>query len=152
MRFLLDTNLVSELRKGPRAHAAVLAWRVGVGTSETALSVVTLLEVALGIELTAQKDERAGRSLRLWYERRLKPSFAGRILPVDDAVAERAAALHAVRTRPGNDALIAATALVHDLTLVTRNRRDFDGIAGLRQVDPWFEAAPPPGTPAPAPR
>ena len=151
MRFLLDTDVVSELRKGRRAHPAVLTWRVGVRTSDAALSVVTLLELTLGIELKAQKDESAGRALRAWYERRLKPSFAGRILPVDVAVAEQAAALHAMRARPGNDALIAATALVHGLTLATRNRRDFAGIAGLRQVDPWSGAPELPDRPDPEP-
>ena len=139
MRFLLDTNVVSELRKGRRADRALLAWRTGVRTSETCLSVITLLELALGIALKARKDELAGQALRDWYERKLKPAFAGRILAVDQAVAERAALLQAERTRPGNDTLIAATALAHDLALVTRNLRDFAGIADLRLVDPWSE-------------
>ena len=137
MRYLLDTNVVAELRKGRRADPAVLAWRKGVKTSQSCLSAITLLELSLGIALKARKDEDAGRALRHWYERRLKPAFAGRILPVDEAVAERAAAIQAERTRSGNDALIAATALVHDLALATRNLRDFAGIAELRTVDPW---------------
>jgi predicted nucleic acid-binding protein len=139
MRFLLDTNVVSELRKGRRAHPALLAWRTGVRTSESGLSVITLLELSLGIALKARKDEPAGRALRDWYERKLKPSFAGRILALDATIAERAALLLAERTRPGNDTLIAATALVHDLVLVTRNLRDFAGIADLRLVDPWSQ-------------
>jgi predicted nucleic acid-binding protein len=137
MRWLLDTNVISELRKGRRAHPAVLAWRRSVRTSEAFLSVVTLMEVALGIALKTHKDKPAGDTLRGWYEHKLKPSFAGRILPVDEAVAERCALLHAERSRPGSDALIAATALVHDLTLVTRNRRDFDSIEELKLIDPW---------------
>jgi predicted nucleic acid-binding protein len=137
MRWLLDTNIISELRKGRRAHPAVLAWRRSVRTSDACLSVVTLMEVALGIALKARKDERAGDALRSWYEHRLKPSFAGRILPVDEAVAERCALLHAERSRPGSDASIAATALAQDLTLVTCNRRDFATIEELKLIGPW---------------
>lgn len=139
MRFLLDTNVVSELRKGRRADQAVLAWRTGVRTSESCLSVITLMELMLGIALKARKDKLAGQALRDWYERKLKPSFAGRIILLDETVAERAALLQAERTRPGNDMLIAATALVHDLALATRNVRDFAGIAELRLVDPWSQ-------------
>lgn len=139
MRVLLDTNIVSELRKGQRAAPAVLAWRKGVRTSESHLSVITLLELALGIALKARKDVQAGQSLQSWYEHKLKPSFAGRILPLDEAIAERAAVLQADRSRPSNDALIAATALVHDLVLVTRNVRDFEGIVDLQLVDPWSQ-------------
>jgi toxin FitB len=137
MRYLLDTNVVSELRRGRRADPAALAWRKGVRTSQSCLSAITLMELSLGIAMKVRKDEDAGRALRHWYERWLKPAFAGRIVPVDEAVAERAAALQPERTRPGNDALIAATALVHDLALGTRNLRDFAGIAELRTVDPW---------------
>jgi predicted nucleic acid-binding protein len=93
MRLLLDTNMVFELRKGRRADWAVLAWRRGLRTSHCYLSVVTLLELTLGIALQARKDEPAGRSLRAWYERKLKPSFAGRILVADEAMVERAARL-----------------------------------------------------------
>jgi predicted nucleic acid-binding protein len=139
MRFLLDTNIVSELRKGRRAAPAVLTWRKGVRTSESYLSVITLLELALGIALKGRKDVQAGQSLHNWYEHKLKPSFAGRILPLDEAIAERAAVLQAERSRPSNDALIGATALVHDLVLVTRNVRDFDGIVDLQLVDPWAQ-------------
>lgn len=137
MRWLLDTNIVSELRKGQRAHPAVLAWRRRIRTSEACVSVITLMELALGIALKARKDEPAGLVLRAWYEHKLKPSFAGRILAVDEAIAEHGARLQVERSRPGNDVLIAATALVHDLTLVTRNMRDFAGIVDLPLVDPW---------------
>jgi predicted nucleic acid-binding protein len=136
-RFLLDTNTVSELRKGRRADPAVLAWRRNVRTSQSWLSVITLMELTFGIALKARKDEPAGRALRDWYEHKLKPGFAGRILSLDEIIAERAATLQAERTRPWNDALIAATALAHDLVLVTRNVRDFAGIADLPLVDPW---------------
>ena len=137
MRWLIDTNIVSELRKGQRAHPAVLAWRRKIRTSETCLSVITLMELALGIALKTRKDEPAGLALRGWYEHKLKPSFAGRILPVGEAIAEHGARLQVERSRPGNDVLIAATAVVHDLTLITRNVRDFTGIAELQLVDPW---------------
>jgi predicted nucleic acid-binding protein len=95
------------------------------------------MELALGIALKTRKDEPAGLALRGWYEHKLKPSFAGRILPVDEAIAEHGARLQVERSRPGNDVLIAATAVVHDLTLITRNVRDFTGIAELQLVDPW---------------
>ena len=140
MRFLLDTNIVSELRKGRRADQAVLAWRKNVRTSECGLSVITLMELTLGIALKARKDERAGQALQDWYERKLKPSFAGRILVLDGAIAERAAGLQVERTRPGSDALIAATALVRGLVLVTRNVRDFAGITELQLIDPWAQS------------
>lgn len=137
MGYLLDTNVVSELRRAQRAHPAVLEWQAPIQADETWLSVITLMELTLGVELKTRKDPRAGSALRDWYENRLKPGFAGRILPVDAAVAERAAVLQAVRTRPGNDALLAATALIHGLTLATRNQRDFAGVPGLAVENPW---------------
>ena len=76
------------------------------------------MELMLGIALKARKDKLAGQVLRDWYDRKLRPSFAGRIVLLDETVAERAALLQAEQTRPGNDTLIAATALVHDLVLV----------------------------------
>ena len=103
MRFLLDTNIVSELRKGQRAAPAVLAWRKGVRTSESYLSVITLLELALGIALKARKDVQAGQSLHDWYEHKLKPSFAGRILPLDEVIAEVAAARQTERGTRADD-------------------------------------------------
>ena len=100
------------------------------------LSVITLMELALGIALKARKDEPAGLALRGWYEHKLKPSFAGRILPVDEAIAEHGARLQVERSRPGNDVPIAATALVHDLTSSPATCGTH-GIVDLQLVDPW---------------
>ena len=136
MRVLLDTDIVSELRKGRRCAQPVAAWQATVPLALQYLSVVTLFELRLGIELKRRQDERAAAVLDTWYRRQLRPSYAGRTLAVDDAVAECCAPLHVQQPRPYRDSLIAATALVHGLTIATRNSRDFEGL-GARLVDPW---------------
>jgi predicted nucleic acid-binding protein len=136
VRVLLDTNVVSELRKGPRCHEAVAAWQSGIDLRALFLSVVTLLELRLGIALKARKDDAAGAVLLDWYEKALKPTFAGRILGVDERIAERCALLHAPDTRPYRDSLIAATASEHGLIVATRNVADFRPL-GVDVVDPW---------------
>jgi predicted nucleic acid-binding protein len=135
-RVLLDTNVVSELRKGRRCHEAVAAWQSGVDLRALFLSVVTLLELRLGIALKARKDEPAGDVLLDWYEKTLKPAFAGRILAVDERIAEHCALLHVPVTKPYRDSLIAATAAVHGLLVATRNVADFEHL-GVEVVDPW---------------
>ena len=139
MRVLLDTNLVFELRKGRRCHEAVAAWQSGIGLQALFLSVVTLLELRLGIALKARKDSAAGEVLLDWYENALKPTFAGRILLVDERIAERCALLHVPVTRPYRDSLIAATAAEHGLIVATRNVADFKAL-GVEVVDPWAVA------------
>lgn len=94
------------------------------------------MEIKLGVALAAKRDPGQGKALEAWYETRVKPGFAGRILPVTLAVAEACASLHARRPQPFRDALIAATALVHGLEIVTRNVGDFAG-AGAGVVNPW---------------
>lgn len=137
MTYLLDTNVVSELRKATdRAHPGVLAWARSKRTSELWLSVISVMEVEIGIARLERRDERQGATLRRWLEQDLLSAFEGRLLPVDVAVARRAAALHVPDPRPERDVLIAATALVRGLTVVTRNVADFAALH-VDLVDPW---------------
>jgi predicted nucleic acid-binding protein len=136
MKFLLDTNVVSELRRASKCEPRVLAWQEAQSPGNCYLSVISLMEVRLGIELVVRRDPLAGKSLSTWYERRVKPSFAGRLLPVTSEVAEACALLHAIRPRPFRDALIAATAQVHGLAVATRNVSDFQD-TGVPVVNPW---------------
>lgn len=136
--FLLDTNVVSELRKAKsgKADAHVVAWASGVPIAELFVSVVGVQELEIGVLLAERRDPAQGRLLRVWLDTHVLPAFDGRIIPVDLAVARRSAALHVPDPRPVRDALIAATALVHDLTVVTRNVTDFEA-TGARVLNPW---------------
>ncbi len=134
--FLLDTNVLSELRRPERANPGLVAWAADADPDALFISAMTLFELELGAERAQRKDEAQGRALRSWIDGQVMPEFAGRILPVDAPVVRRCAALHAPAPRPLRDSLIAATALVHRLTVVTRNVRDFDPL-GVALVDPW---------------
>jgi predicted nucleic acid-binding protein len=136
--FLLDTNVVSELRraKSGKADANVVAWAAAVDPALLFLSVVTVLELERGVLLVQRRDAAQGASLRRWLEDQVLPAFDGRILSVDAAIARRCAALHVPDPRSERDALIAATALVSDLTVVTRNIADFEGTSA-RLLNPW---------------
>ncbi len=136
--FLLDTNALSELRKrrSGKINPAVEAWAGSVDQAELYLSVITIMEVELGIALLERRDARQARMLRLWLHDKVMPAFAGRILPVDTPIALRCARLHVPDTKSERDAWIAATGLVHDLTIVTRNVADFAG-TGVTLLDPW---------------
>lgn len=138
MNYLLDTNVVSELRKigDGKADAKVVAW---VGAEDAAhffISAITILELERGVLAIQRRNATQGTRLRAWLDTRIRPEFEGRILPIDDVVATRCAHLHIPDPRNEADPLIAATALVHDLTVVTRNVRDFEG-TGVITVDPW---------------
>lgn len=127
--FILDTNVISELRRPERAARRVVAW---VGAQEEAdlfCSSISILELEMGALQILRRDVVRGTMLRTWIADRVLPSFGSRILPVDAAVAIACAALHVPDPRPDRDACIAATALVHDLIVVTRNTRDFEGTA-----------------------
>lgn len=136
--FVLDTNVVSELRKIRlgRADKNVAQWADGVDASSLYLSIITLHELEVGVLLAERRDPAQGIVLRTWLNNYVLPAFEGRILPVDLPVAKRSAALHLPNPRPILDSLIAATALVHGMTIVTRNVADFES-TGVSVVNPW---------------
>lgn len=138
MMFVLDTNVVSELRKMRvgKADANVTAWTQGVDAADLFVSAITIMELELGVLSMERKDATQGAVLRQWLERQVLPEFSGRTLPVDTAVAQRCARLHVPDKRNDRDALIAATALVHGMTVVTRNVADFSA-TGVPLVNPW---------------
>jgi predicted nucleic acid-binding protein len=134
--YLLDTNVLSELRRRDRTDHKVAAWADRVHASELFLSAITILEVEVGALRLLRRDPAQGAMLRRWIDGNVLPAFDGRILPVDTAVAQRCASLHVPAPRAERDALIAATALVHRLKVVTRNVEDFDPM-GVATFNPW---------------
>lgn len=139
---LLDTHVVSELRKlrSGRADRRVGIWASSTPVGEFFISVITLMELEAGVLLVARRDPAQGALLRAWLNEQVIPGFSGRVLPVDCAVALRCAALHVPDPRPERDALIAATALVHGMTVVTRNVADFLPM-GVALFNPWESVA-----------
>lgn len=137
--FLLDTNVVSELRKVRlgKADPNVARWADEVDPADLYLSVIVVQELEIGIRLAERRDPAQGAIFRAWLEAQVLPAFAGRILPVDIAVALRSAALHVPDPRPVRDALIAATALVHRMTVITRNVADF-APTSVSVLNPWL--------------
>lgn len=135
---LLDTNVVSELRKvrAGKADRHVAAWADRVDAADLYLSVISLQELEIGVLLAERKDAAQGAILRAWLQHHVVPAFEGRILLIDIAVAQRSARLHVPDPRPVRDALIAATALVHGMTVVTRNVADFKD-TGAEIFNPW---------------
>jgi predicted nucleic acid-binding protein len=142
--FLLDTNVVSELRKvrAGKADAQVDAWARAVPAASLFLSVIVVQELEIGVLLAERRDAVKGAILRVWLEGHVLPAFSGRILPVDLGVCRRSAPLHVPNPRPTRDGLIAATALVHGLTVVTRNVGDFQP-TGVAVFNPWQTALSP---------
>ncbi|RJO71249.1 type II toxin-antitoxin system VapC family toxin [Nocardia panacis] len=136
--FLLDTVVVSELRRAKtgRADKNVMAWAKGVSVASQYISVTTLEELEIGVLRAELRDPVQGKVLRDWLDGQVVPSFSERLLPTDVAVARRCAALHVPKNRPANDAKIAATALAHGMSVVTRNVRDFEPM-GVRIINPW---------------
>jgi len=134
--FLLDTNVVSELRRPHRTDPKVAAWADSVSPSDMFLSSITILELETGALLLGRRDGGRARLIQQWIEDRVLMAFAERILAVDTAVARRCAHLHVPAPRPYRDSLIAATALVHHLIVVTRNRADFEPMA-VTVLNPW---------------
>jgi predicted nucleic acid-binding protein len=134
--YVLDTNVISELRKGNKAERSVRMWAQPLPAASLYLSVISVLELEIGILLVERRDREQWTILRAWMDRHVLPSFSGRILAIDTAVAQRCAAFHVPNPRSDRDALIAATALVHGMTVVTRNVSDFQA-TGVAVVNPW---------------
>lgn len=140
MRFLLDTNVISELRKpATKADASVRAWAQAQAAADLAISVITVMEIEIGIGRLDRREPARAARLRTWLERDVLGAFEGRTLGVDLAVARRAAAMHVPHPRSERDALIAATAAERGLAVVTRNTADFE-VLGVRSLDPWQAA------------
>jgi predicted nucleic acid-binding protein len=136
--YVLDTNVVFELRKAKdgKADRNVTAWAKGELPSTLFLSVISIMEMERGTLLIERRDHVQGAMLRAWLNNHVLPAFDGRVLPIDIAVAQRCARMHVPSPRSERDALIAATALVHGMTIVTRNVADFEG-TGPPIINPW---------------
>ena len=128
--YLLDTNIISELKKldSGKIHPQVQRWTYSINLMQTKISVVSITEIRTGILSLARKDQAQAASLDNWFTNRLLPAYRTRTLSVDTEVALICAQLHIPTKRPINDAYIAATAIAHNLTLVTCNVRDFQGL------------------------
>jgi len=140
--YVLDTNVVSELRKvrAGKADMHVSAWTSTVDAASLFLSAISVMELETGVLQIERRDAKQGALLRAWLDHHVMPEFAGRILPIDSIVAQRCARLHVPDRRSERDALIAATALVHGMTVVTRNIADFAG-TGANLLNPWLPSS-----------
>lgn len=137
MSYLLDTNVISELRKpAGRAASTVRDWAQQQPMHELSISVITVLEIEIGVARMERRDSRQGEVLRRWLERDLLVAFTTRVLPIDVAIVRRAAAMHVPHPRPERDVLIAATALTFGLVVVTRDVADFRPL-GVDLLNPW---------------
>jgi predicted nucleic acid-binding protein len=137
--FVLDTNVVSELRKvrSGKANPGVAAWAEQVASAQLFISAITIHELEHGVLLMERSDPAQGALLRAWLDQSVAAAFKNRVLPVDERVARRAAALHVPDPAPFRDALIGATALVNDMTVVTRDLKDFQRFDALDLINPW---------------
>jgi predicted nucleic acid-binding protein len=136
--FLLDTDVISELRKAKsgRANPNVVKWAGSVSATALYLSAISILELETGVLLIERRDAAQGTILRAWLDGQVLSSFAGRIIAIDTAVARCCASLHVPNRRSDHDAFIAATASLHGMTVATRNVADF-GPTGVKTIDPW---------------
>ena len=139
MTLLLDTNVISELRKAGsgRADPHVVTWASTVNLSGQFISAVTLYELARGVALVERRDPAAAAHLRMWLERQVITGFANSVLPINAEIALAAGRLMALEPRSLADCLKAATAQVHNLALVTRNVADFAHVPKLKLLNPW---------------
>lgn len=134
--YLIDTNVLSEFRKGKKSSRNVAAWASQISVPALFLSVISILELEQGILKKERQDPTQGAILRTWLNSHVLPVFSERILDVDIAIAQRCARLHIPDPKSERDVLIAATALVHGLVMVTRNVDDFI-YADLEVCNPW---------------
>lgn len=139
--YLLDSNVLSELRKSSsgRANRGVVEWAASVPAESLFVSAITILELEKGVQLKERQDAIAGKALRRWLDEKVYPSFHGRVLSVDMRIARENGSYHVPDPCPLADSLIAATAKVHGLMVVTRNVKDFEAFEnrGLRVFNPW---------------
>lgn len=135
MGWLIDTNVLSELRKGTRTDPAVSTWLDGTSDTDLYTSVLVLGELRRGIESIRRRDEVAAAALELWLTRTMEV-FADRIIPIDGAITDRWGRLNVPDPVPTIDGLLAATALERNLVLVTRNTRDVES-TGVRCLNPF---------------
>jgi predicted nucleic acid-binding protein len=135
LSYLLDTNVISELRKGSRCNPGVAAWFAGVSPEEIYLSVLTLGEIRKGIENIRRRDKPAAEALESWLHE-LEASLSDNLLPVDQAIAEQWGRFNVPDPLPMLDSLLAATASVHGMTLVTRNLKDVER-TGVECLNPF---------------
>ena len=134
--FLLDTNVISELRSGKAVPSlAVRRWAAGIAGNQLYLSAVSILELETGVLLMERKDTRQGQALRSWLQGLMR-EFSSQVLPFGTSTAMLCAAMHVPHRRPDRDAMIAATAKEHGFVLATRNVSDFEG-CGVQLVNPW---------------
>jgi predicted nucleic acid-binding protein len=136
--FLLDTNVISELRKTTenKINPGVKEWAETKMPSTMFLSVITIFELELGILRLERRDKKQGHILRKWLSQLVLPAFVDRVLPINTAIAVRSASLHVSNPSSDRDAMIAATAIEHHLTLVTSNTVDFD-LTKVKLINPW---------------
>lgn len=134
--YLLDTNVISAFRRPERLPEKVQAWAESVESADFFLSAITILEIEQGILARERSDAAQGATLRAWFDEDVIPTFEDRILPFDADAARKCAALHVPDPRPERDAMIAATAIIHGLKIVTRNVVDFEKLE-VMLIDPW---------------
>lgn len=136
--FVLDTNVLSELRliAAGRGNPRVAEWASRHDEKMSFISILTLFEIEVGTQRMERRDPRQGAVLRQWVDLAVVPQFHDRTLPLTDAIIRLAASFHVPNPAPMADSLIAATAVVHGMVVVTRNAADF-GFAGVRVLDPW---------------